>query len=168
MAAAKKTLDETSGVKLDPRPPTTCPTASPASRRPTGVGTHAPAFEGTITVALSGTPFEVPVVAVDDKVYAQIPLTAGWSDVDPAEYGAPDPAALMSPTPGFSSLLPATTEASRRARASAAATDNDEMLTEYTGTVPGDVVENVIPSATGRLRRRLHDHRRRRAAHGAR
>ena len=71
-----------------------------------GVGTHAPAFDGTITVVLAGTDFEVPVVAVDGTVYAQIPLTPGWSDVDPAEYGAPDPATLMSPDAGFSSLLP--------------------------------------------------------------
>ena len=34
-------------------------------------------------------------MAVDGKVYAQIPLTLGWSDVDPADYGAPDPAQLM-------------------------------------------------------------------------
>ncbi len=27
--------------------------------------------------------------------------------------------------------------------------DNKEVLTEFTGTVPGDVVKNVIPSASG-------------------
>ncbi len=73
-----------------------------------GVGTHAPAFDGTITVVLAGTDFKVPIVAVDGKVWAQIPLTPGWSDVDPADYGAPDPAQLMSADTGFSSLLTAT------------------------------------------------------------
>ena len=34
----------------------------------------------------------MPVVAVDGKVYAQLPLTTGYQDIDPAEYGAPDPA----------------------------------------------------------------------------
>ncbi len=113
-----------------------------------GVGTHAPAFEGSITVVLSGTDFDVPVVAVDDKVYAQIPLTPGWSDVDPAEYGAPDPAQLMSPDAGFSALLPAT-EDLEEGESVRGGEDNEEVLTEYTGTVPGDVVENVIPSAEG-------------------
>ena len=85
------------GVQLDARDRRPARRRHRASPGPTGVGTHAPAFEGTITVVLSGNDFEVPVVAVDDKVYAQLPLTPGWHDVDPADYGAPDPAQLMSP-----------------------------------------------------------------------
>ena len=101
MALATTTLDETSGVHAHPRATRTCPTASPALKAADGVGTHAPAFEGTLTVVLAGTAFDVPVVAVDGTVYAQLPLTPGWSDVDPADYGAPDPAQLMSPDAGL-------------------------------------------------------------------
>ena len=113
-----------------------------------GVGTHAPAFEGTITVVLAGQAFEVPVVAVDDTVYAQLPLTVGWQDIDPAEYGAPDPAQLMSPDAGFSSLLPETTDV-EEGESVRGGEDNSEVLTEYTGTVSGDVVKNIIPTASG-------------------
>ncbi len=147
MADAKTTLDETSGVSIA-LTAEDLPEGVTAVRKAEGVGTHDPAFDGTLTVVLSGTDFDVPVISVDGKVYAQIPLTPGWSDVDPAEYGAPDPARLMSPEDGLSSLLPATTglEAGESVRGGE---DNREVLTEYTGSVPGKVVDGVIPSASG-------------------
>lgn len=144
---AKETLDETSGVSIS-LATDDLPLGVTGITAAEGVGTHAPAFEGSITVPLSGTEFNVPVVAVDGKVYAQIPLTPGWSDVDPGEYGAPDPAQLMSPDAGFSSLLPATDDL-EEGESVRGGENNEEVLTEYTGTVPGDVVSNVIPSASG-------------------
>ncbi|MDF1603178.1 LppX_LprAFG lipoprotein [Nocardioides sp. YIM 152315] len=147
LAAAKQTLDDTSGVALT-LSTDDLPDGVTGVEKAEGVGTHAPAFDGTITVVLSGQAFEVPVVAVDGKVHVQLPLTTGWQDIDPAEYGAPDPAQLMSPDAGFSSLLDATEdlEAGESVRGGE---DNKEVLTEYTGTVSADVVKNVIPTATG-------------------
>jgi len=147
LAQAKQTLDDTSGVRLN-LATTDLPTGVTGITKAVGVGTHAPAFEGSITVVLSGNTFEVPVVAVDRKVYAQLPLTPGWQDVDPTEYGAPDPAGLMSPDAGFSSLLSATTglEAGESVRGGQT---NTEILTEYTGTVPDTAVKNIIPGASG-------------------
>ncbi|MEJ7795977.1 MAG: LppX_LprAFG lipoprotein [Nocardioides sp.] len=147
MALAKKTLDETSGVTLALKADE-LPAGVSAISAAEGVGTHAPAFDGELTVMLGGQAFDVPVIAVDGTVFAQIPLVPGWSDVDPAEYGAPDPAQLMSTDAGFSSLLPATdgVEEGESVRGGA---NNDEVLTEFTGSVPGDVVSNVIPSASG-------------------
>jgi lipoprotein LprG len=146
-AAAKTNLDETSGVNLT-LSTDNLPDGVTGVEKAEGVGTHAPAFEGSITVVLSGQAFEVPVVAVDDKVYVQLPLTTGYQDIDPADYGAPDPAKLMSTDAGFSSLLPATTDV-EEGDTVRGGTDNKEVLTEYTGTVPGDVVQNVIPTASG-------------------
>ena len=147
MADAKTTLDETSGVAIT-LATEDLPEGVTAIRRAEGVGTHDPAFDGTLTVVLSGTDFDVPVVAVDGKVFAQIPLTPGWSDVNPQEYGAPDPAQLMSTDDGLSSLLTATT-ALEEGESVRGGEDNAEVLTEYTGTVPGDAVDGVIPSASG-------------------
>ncbi|GAA1770486.1 hypothetical protein GCM10009795_015720 [Nocardioides hankookensis] len=146
-AAAKSNLDETSGVKLtlDTKD---LPDGVTGVETAEGIGTHAPAFDGTITVVLSGQAFQVPVIAVDDKVYAQIPLTTGWQDIDPADYGAPDPAQLMSPDKGFSSLLPATTDV-EQGDSVRGGTDNKEVLTEYTGTVGADTMKNIIPTASG-------------------
>ncbi len=113
-----------------------------------GVLTDAPAFEGTIVVRYLGFEPEVPVVAVDGVVHAQVPLTTGWQQIDPAEYGAPDPAALLADEGGLSDLLPATTgvEEGEQVRGGA---DNSEILTTYTGTVPGESVAGVIPTAEG-------------------
>ena len=147
MELAKTTLDETSGVNLTLRT-TDLPPGVTGVKEAEGVGTHPPAFEGSLTVVLSGTDFNVPVIAVDDKVYAQIPLTPGWSDVDPAEYGAPDPANLMSPEAGFSALLPAT-EDLEEGESVRGGEDNKEVLTEFTGTVPDDAVKNILPGAEG-------------------
>ena len=75
-----------------------------------GTVTDAPAFDGTLTAVLSAGSFPVPIKAVDGKVYAQIPLTLGWSEVDPGDYGAPDPAQLLSADQGIPALLAATTD----------------------------------------------------------
>jgi lipoprotein LprG len=147
MKLAKTTLDETSGVNLSLRT-TDLPAGVTGVKEATGVGVHPAAFDGSLTVMLSGTDFNVPVIAVDNKVYAQIPLTPGWSDVDPAEYGAPDPATLMSPETGFSSLLPAT-EDLKEGDSVRGGEDNKEVLTEFTGTVPDSAVKNILPGATG-------------------
>jgi lipoprotein LprG len=147
LAAAKTNLDETSGVNLT-LSTDKLPDGVTGVEKAEGVGTHAPAFEGSITVVLSGQAFEVPVVAVDDKVYVQLPLTTGYQDIDPSEYGAPDPARLMSTDAGFSALLPATTDVEKGESVRGGA-DNKEVLTEYSGSVSGDVVKNVIPTASG-------------------
>ena len=147
LADAKQTLDDTSGVSIS-LVTEDLPDGVTGITAAEGVGTHAPAFDGTITVPLAGNEFEVPVIAVDGTVHAQIPLTPGWSDVDPAEYGAPDPAVLMDTEAGFSSLLTAT-EGVEEGETVRGGENNDEVLTELTGTVPGDVVANVIPSAEG-------------------
>ena len=109
MELAKTTVDETSGLSISLNTDD-LPDGVTGIVAAEGVGTHAPAFEGTITVRLLGNSVEVPVTAVDDEVYVVLPLTSDYQTIDPGEYGAPDPAQLMSPDEGFSSLLPATTD----------------------------------------------------------
>jgi lipoprotein LprG len=147
LALAKTKLDETSGLHLS-LATTDLPDGVAGIKSADGVANHDPAFDGKITVVLSGQDFEVPVIAVDGKVYAQVPLTPGWQDIDPADYGAPDPAQLVSPDKGFSALLPATTGVEKGSSVRGGA-DNKEVLTEYTGTVPDSAVSNIIPTASG-------------------
>lgn len=147
LAAAKEAFDATSGVRI------TLSTEDLSEGvdgllGAEGYGTHAPAFDGEIVVRYSGIEPTVPVVAVDGTVYAQVPLTIGWSEVDPAEYGAPDPAGLMDPDTGFSSLLTATDGAVEGEQVRGGE-DNRDVLTTVTGTVAGDVVAGIIPSAEG-------------------
>lgn len=114
----------------------------------TGTLTDAPAFDGTLTVTIAGGEFPVPVKAVDGKVYAQIPLTPGWSEVNPADYGAPDPARLTSADQGVPSILAATTGLKEGGK-TRGGKDNKEVLTTYTGTVPATAVAHLIPGASG-------------------
>lgn len=147
MTIAKDKIDKSGGLHLS-LTTDDLPDGVTGIKAADGVANHDPAFDGKITVVLSGQDFEVPVIAVDGKVYVQLPLTPGWQDIDPADYGAPDPALLMDADDGFSALLPATTdlEAGESVRGGQ---DNKEVLTEYTGTVPDTAVTNVIPTASG-------------------
>jgi lipoprotein LprG len=147
LEAAATTLNETSGVNLT-LATTDLPDGVSGITKADGIATNAPAFEGTITVIFAGQSVDVPVVAVDDVVYAQIPFAPGWQDIDPGEYGAPDPAALISAETGFSSLLGVTTDLEEGETVRGGA-DNTEVLTTFTGTVPGTAMKKVIPSSSG-------------------
>lgn len=142
LAEAKSQLDDTPGVKLS-LSTDELPDGVDGLLKATGVGTHAPAFEGTVVLQVAQLSLDVPVVAVDGVVYAQLPFTTGYSDVDPAEYGAPDPAQLMDPAAGISSWLEHATGVEKGDRVR----DGDAVLTAYAGTLPGETVAATIPSA---------------------
>lgn len=105
-----------------------------------GTGTHAPAFDGEVKVQ---TDFDItaPLIAVDRDVYVKLPFSA-WSTIDPAVYGAPDPAQLLADDGGISSLFAATegleTGDERR--------DGENVLTNIEGTIPSESVKQVFPS----------------------
>lgn len=147
LAEAQATLDDTSGLSINLTTPG-LPDGVQGIAGATGVITSAPAFEGELEVVLAGTTFTVPVIAVDESVYAQLPLTQGYQDIDPAEYNAPDPAGLVTGDAGFPTLLPATTDVVKGDSVRGGA-NNEEVLTTYTGTVPGDAMKKVIPSSAG-------------------
>lgn len=142
LAAAKSTLDGTSGVHLSLETEDLPPSVD-GILSATGVGTHDPAFEGDLKVLTGGLSVDVPVVAAQGKVFAKLPFTTEFVEVDPADYAAPDPAALMDTDSGLSSLLVAVegVEEGKQVRS------GEDVLASYTGTVPGDVVAGIIPSA---------------------
>jgi lipoprotein LprG len=146
LKTAQQKLAETSGVSLT-LTTTDLPSGVQGVKGASGTVTDAPAFDGTLTVVISAGSFPVPVKSVGGKVYAQIPLTPGWSQVNPADYGAPDPGQLISSDQGIPAILAATTapEAGGQIRGGAA----NEVLSTYTGTVPATAVSHLIPGATG-------------------
>ncbi len=142
LAAAKVTLDETAGVEL--RLSTDAlPEEVDGLVDATGVGTHAPAFEGTVDLSVNKLSLEVPVVAVDGQVFAKLPFTTKYAEVDPADYGAPDPSQLMDSSTGISSWL---TEAAGIEEGDPVR-EGSLVLSSYSGTLPGDVVSDFIPTA---------------------
>src|SRR5215213_6396868 len=144
MAKARTQLDETSGVQLS-LTTDELPDGTDGVLDATGVGTHDPAFEGEIKALISGISATVPVVALDGTVHAKLPFTTRYAVIDPAEYGAPDPAQLMATEGGISAWLTEATgvEEGEQTR------EGEDVLTSYTGTVPGQAVASVIPSADG-------------------
>lgn len=143
LAEAKTQFDETSGVSLSLKAGE-LPKGVDALVEATGVGTHAPAFDGDIKVSVNNLSLDAPVIAVEGQVFAKLPFTSEYNEVDPANYGAPDPATLMDPDTGLSAWLTALegVEEGDETR------DGDRVLTTYSGTLPGTAVAEVIPSAT--------------------
>src|SRR6476646_4693438 len=82
LKTAQQNLEDTSGVTLA-LTTSDLPSGVQGVQGASGTVTSAPAFDGTLTVVISAGSFPVPVKAVDGKVYAQIPLTFGWSDINP-------------------------------------------------------------------------------------
>jgi lipoprotein LprG len=147
LQTAQHKLEDTSGISLSLRTDD-LPDGVQGLKSASGVVTDAPAFDGTLGVVTTLGSFSVPVRSVGGTVYAQIPLTPGWSQVDPTEYGAPDPAQLISADKGVPSLLSATTDP-KSGQDVRGGTDNKEVLSTYTGTVPASAVSSIIPGATG-------------------
>lgn len=140
LAAAKQSFDAADFISFD-LTSEDLPDGVTALEGASGTGTHAPAFTGEIDVQ-RGLSFSAPVVAVDGAVYAKLPF-ADWSTIDPTNYGAPDPAALMDEQTGLSSLLVHT----EGAKVDGSERSGSAVLTKVTGTLAGAEVHALFPSA---------------------
>jgi lipoprotein LprG len=143
LAAAKKKFDEAASVHFT-MSTKSVPTKGDAVLGADGTLTHQPAFKGDVKVLFSGFTTTIPVVSVDGKVHAKIPLTPAFSTIDPAEYGAPDPADFADPAKGISGLLLNLEGAKETGRKR----DGKVVVTTYAGTLTGELVAPIIPSAS--------------------
>jgi lipoprotein LprG len=145
---AKTTLDETDGVTISLKTDEV-PSGVTGIKSATGVGAHPAAFEGEFELSVNGLPATAEVIAVDGVTYAKNSLLLpDWTEIDPADYGAPDPGLMMEPDDGFSGLLAAMTDV-EEGDSVRGGQDNREIFTEYTGTIPSSAVEALIPTAEG-------------------
>lgn len=142
LAEAKQQLDESSAVDLE-LTTDELPEGVEGILSAVGTATHAPAFEGDLTVRVNNLTADVPVISVDGAVYAKLPFSTEFVEVDPADYAAPDPAELMAPEGGISAWLTAVegVEQGDEVRS------GESVLTTYSGTLPGKAVASVLPSA---------------------
>lgn len=146
LAFAKSGLDDTTGVRLT-LSTDDAPEAEAFLSEASGVITaDPPAFQGLASGTFEGIPAsDVDIVSVGGKVYAQ--LFGSYQDFKlPA--CVPDPAGLLDPDTGFSTVLTAATEITA-GDARRGGADNDEILTPYTAVVPGTAVQNLLPCAPG-------------------
>jgi lipoprotein LprG len=142
LAAAKKNFDHAASVHLKLSTDSK-PSSGDAVLGADGTLTHQPAFKGQVTVVLSGFNADVPIVSVDGKVYAKLPLTPKYSTIDPSEYGAPDPADFADTHKGISGLLLEMKDVAE----DGTERDGKQVLTRYSGTLAGALVAPIIPSA---------------------
>jgi lipoprotein LprG len=147
LKTAQQKLEDTSGVTVS-LSTDDLPDGVQGLTSASGTLTDDPAYDGRLGVVTQLGSFSVPVIAVNGQVYAQIPLTPGWSPVDPADYGAPDPAELISTDAGVPAILAATQDPTS-GQDVRGGTDNKEVLSTYTGTVPDSAVSAIIPGASG-------------------
>lgn len=149
IAAAQEKLDGTSGVNISLDTERVPSGVKAGIKSAKGVGLHPSAFEGEFELIVSGFQAAAEVIAVDGTTYAKNTLLLpDWTPIDPADYGAPDPATLMEPGQGFSGLLSSFTEG-EEGESVRGGEDNKEIFTEYTGKLPASAVEALIPTATG-------------------
>lgn len=99
-------------------------------------------FRGTLQVQALGSSVDVQVVSVDGTVYAQLPLTSGFSVVDPATIGVGDPGALLDPESGISQLLTATEDPQLGDESRV----DGEVVRQVSGTLPGQLVADLLTS----------------------
>src|SRR6478672_5454630 len=135
LAAAKKALDDTSGVKIG-LTTDQLPKGVDGVVEASGTGTHAPAFDGSIKVVVNSLNVDVPVVAVEGDVWAKLPFTTKFVTIEPSDYGAPDPADLMDPENGISGWLTAAEGVEKGDQVR----DGHQVLTSYSATLPGTAV----------------------------
>ena len=143
LTSAKQQLDETPGIELE-LTTEKLPDGVEGILSAIGTATHAPAFDGDLKVQVNSLTAEVPVVSVDGAVYATLPFSDKFVEIDPSDYAAPDPAELMAPEGGISSWLTAVEDV----QAGDEVRSGEQVLTTYSGKLPGEAVSEVIPSAS--------------------
>jgi lipoprotein LprG len=100
-------------------------------------------MSGTLQVSLSGFSIGVPVVSVGGVFSVMLPTSSGFTTANPADYGFADPAKLIDPTSGLSSLL----LACRSPQVESDDRYNGEALHEIGCTLPGAAVAALLTSA---------------------
>lgn len=150
MAAAAKKLDATSGVDLQ-LTSAGLPEQGAGFVLVGGEGTavHPDSFEGTLNVKAMGILANADVIAKGGKVWIkQALLGPGFKEVDPQDYGVPDPGKLLSADGGVSDLL-AETKDLEEGDSVRGGEDNKEVLTEYTGVLTSAQIHDVLGMGTG-------------------
>ncbi len=147
LEAAASTLTDTDGVTVELSTPG-LPSGVNGLTAAQGTANPSPAFSGTITVSIAGTAADVAVVSVGGTVYAVLPFTSGYQEVDPADYGAPDPASLVASDTGVAAMLRATTGA-EVGDSVRGGPGNADVLTPVSGELLGKDVQAIIPNAAG-------------------
>ena len=98
-----------------------------------------PSFEGTLNATIAGVTGTVDVIAVEQDTYMKF-FTPGYNKIDPAVYGAPNPAQLFNKETGITSLIAKTESLAKGDKVR----DGSDVLLSFTGKVPGAAVADLF------------------------
>ncbi len=99
-------------------------------------------LQGQFTVEEAGLTASVGVLAGDGRFYVKLPFTSSYQATSPSAYGIGNPATLIAPAHGLSSLLVAISDP----RSAGTTRIGSEIVDQVEGTVPGASVP-VLPDA---------------------
>ena len=142
LAAAKAAMDRAGSVHLVLRS-RDIPSSAGGVLGADGVGTHAPAFKGTLDARLAGVQASVDVVSVGSALYLKLPFSSQFVRTDPATYNAPDPSRLFAAQGGLSSLLTGTTDLKLGDRTRS----GSSVLQTVSGSLPGRALAGLLAIA---------------------
>jgi len=142
LAHAKKFLDAATTINIE-LTTNNLPQGVTGLLSAKGQGNHTPAFKGKVVVITGGTSLGADVIAVGGKVLAKTSFAPAYLSIDPATLKAPDPAALIDSTTGVTQILVKTQKLADGGKSR----DGSDVLTTITGSLPGSIVRDVIPSA---------------------
>jgi lipoprotein LprG len=94
-------------------------------------------------VVQSGFNVTVHIISAGGYFYVQLPFSSAYEPTDPSKYGFGNPATLLDPNLGLSTLLTSASSASMGDRDRL----NGEELYEVNVTLPGDRVAALLTSA---------------------
>ena len=108
-----------------------------------GQGNHSPAFKGKVKVITGGSTLSADVVSAEGTLKAKTSFSPLYLEIDPASLKAPDPAALLDTENGVTRILDQT----KGLKGGDKSRDGSDVLTTISGTLPGNIVTTIIPSA---------------------
>lgn len=148
LAGAATFLEETAGVHLTI-------TSSGMDQSVTGLvsaegdAVKPESFQGTAQAQLGGLVAEAQLVAIDGTVWVKTPILGPkFRTFEIEEYGVPDPAQFLTEEGGVAELLLETSDVERGDDVRCG-DDNSDVCTEMTGTLDGDLISALVPSASG-------------------
>ena len=98
-----------------------------------------PSFQGTLNATVSGVTGTVDVIAVEQDVFMKF-FTPTYNKIDPADYGAPNPAQLFNTQTGITALIGKTAKVA----AGPDKREGSDVLKTFTGTLPGSAIADLL------------------------
>ncbi len=109
----------------------------------TGSVARPASFTGKLNVVLNGSQVSIDIVSAGGTVYAKLPFSTGFQKADPETFGLSDPASLISPTTGISSMFTQLTGVTAKGKQRI----GSDVVTEIDGQLPGSLVKSLLTDA---------------------